>query len=631
MLVRVSFVARWPLWLALMIYSALTVVTLLSWDARGVYGLSGDEPHYLVMADALFADGTTELTAAYQREFQQQTIYPLGLDNEAETPRGEVVPPAAHVVSTAHGLFSWHGWGAAAIGGVGWALGGDLGARLIMALSGFCVLACTWLLTGVAGSWRSSLKFRAGALVALALAYPILLASTQIFPDVWAGAFMLLILTWAALSRWVGDSRVAGWNAAPVIVGLALGALPWFGIKFAPAAAVLAVLALVVSRHRNPRSITWLMTSAALLLWIALAVYNVQIFGAILGPPTEGTLVFGLDFLMLLPGLLFDQNQGFLFFNPVLWLAVPGTVLLWRRDRFLSAIWGATFVTVWVPAAAHPGLYGLGGFNGRYSWPLALLAIVPAVLGLQWLALRFRGAAITVMGVVILFQLQVFLVAVFVGGSSPGSALGLDLYTRPAGTWLESYAAWWFPLQRFFPAWYDTEWAFGYLVNYFWIGIAVLLLVVAARRMWSWTRRRVAMPVTVALGLVFLLGVTGVSNPGPRTSIVTADASEVAGVDTSGYVEVGPVRAMRLGTYTWWVDYQSNGDGPVGKWELVRVLDDAVVAAGELSGTQGQPVRAEANIPFRSLQPREFLFRVGWYGSQDMNVSQTGVSFAGVG
>ena len=45
--------------------------------ARGLW-LTGDEPHYLVMADSLLNDRTVELSAAYWREFENLTFTPSG-------------------------------------------------------------------------------------------------------------------------------------------------------------------------------------------------------------------------------------------------------------------------------------------------------------------------------------------------------------------------------------------------------------------------------------------------------------------------------------------------------------------------------------------------------------------------
>jgi hypothetical protein len=57
----------------------------------------------------------------------------------------------------------------------------------------------------------------------------------------------------------------------------------------------------------------------------------------------------------------------------------------------------------------------------------------------------------------------------------------------------------------------------------------------------------------------------------------------------------------------------------------VQVARDAVVAAGELHGTDGAERTEEIPVPFFSLQPKEFVLRVATYGLAPMQVIQTGV------
>ena len=93
---------RSPLLWLLIVYYAVSAFTLLVWDTRGVYSPTGDEPHYLVIADALVTDGSAEVTASYRREIDDPRWYAAGL---AE-PGAALVPPAAHVAPTVGGFHS---------------------------------------------------------------------------------------------------------------------------------------------------------------------------------------------------------------------------------------------------------------------------------------------------------------------------------------------------------------------------------------------------------------------------------------------------------------------------------------------------------------------------------------------
>ena len=591
----------------MVVYYAVSAVTLVVWDARGVYSATGDEPHYLVIADALWTDGTTEVTAAYEREISQPRWYPLGL---AE-PGSPLEPPAAHVVPTGDGFHSWHGLGVGALVALPAQLLGVEGARWAMVFIASLAVVLAWL---IAGQFLPSTRSRVGATAAVALAYPLLLAGTQIYPDVPAGVLLLSVLTWWVVPR----ARTSlPWT---VIAGVCAALVPWLGSRFI-LPGVIAVAALLIANIRRTAPLLAASIPAAVSA-AGLLAYHLGAFGNLLGPPTEGVVAFGREFLVLLPGMVLDQNQGLVWANPVLWTALPGLVLLLRRERRLAVLWLLLALSLWIPAAAHPGLYGLGSFNGRYSWPLALLAFVPALAALGLLASRRVRVFWLVVIVGITFQVYLVALSVFLGGTAPGSPAGLDLYTRPVGTWLESYSAWWFPLQDLLPAWYDPQWAFTYPQNWVWLLVAVLL-VLGVSISWS---MRVGVVVT-AVGAMAVVVAALVGQPGARVLEQSSSAVVLAGRDPVGYPVIGPAQLMRSGTYLWWVEYSTAAAELAGKWELVRAADDAVVAAGELEGTSGAFVTEEISIPFRSLQPREFVLRVGWYGDQDMSVLTTGVRY----
>ena len=603
---------RAPLTWLLTAYLLVSAVTLGVWEVRGVYSATGDEPHYLVIADALVVDRSTDVTGAYRREIDNPRWYPLGL-----APPGSVLePPAAHVVPTDSGLRSWHGLGVGALVAIPGGALGEIGARMVMVLVGAGAVALAWLLSR---SLLATTNTRVAATVAVALAYPLFLAGTQIYPDVPAGVLLLGVLTWWMVPR---ARESPAWTA---LAASGAAVVPWLGSRFILPGAI-ALVAMAWACRRRSRFLAAVLGPGAVSA-AGLLTYHLGAFGSILGPPTEGTLAFGREFWMLLPGLVMDQNQGFVWANPVLWIALPGVVVLWRRAQSAAIVWLLLVLSLWIPAAAHPGMYGLGSFNGRYAWPLAILAVLPAMVALAWLAGRSSRGFWLLVSAGVLFQGYLVALSVFIGGSAPGSAAGLDLYTKEPGTWLESYSAWWFPLQRLLPAWYDPSWAFTYPQNLVWLLIAVGC---GALAVWTVLVGRASERVLAVIGVVGVLAVLGAAwagEPGDRLVEQQDGVSVQAGRDEVGYPVIGPGNLMRWGTYVWWVDYRSSGGGVVGKWELVRVADDQVVAAGELAGSSGDSTRYEAPITFRALEPAEFVLRVGWYGEGDLTIEGTGVRY----
>ena len=581
---------------------AVNLAALLIWNARGLYGLSGDEPHYLVISDALWSFRSFDVSAAYLKEALIPQFYSLGL-----APSGVSLGSDwswSHVVESSNGVFSWHGVL------VGWFLAvplglfGILGAKIAMTALG---AGFAWVVYLLSGQILTSVRLRLAVSLVLVLTYPLLLASNQIFPDLPAGGLALLGLYWLI---W----EAKGAKARPVVtfvIAFLVALLPWVGIKYAPIAAVILIALLIVSKSKVSVVLAGAV-SAALLMAFQWYAYDSP-FGAF----AEGVVEYGPEFWLRLSGLVLDQNQGFLFYSPLLWLGFLGIVPLFRFSRLVGVVWLVGVLLFLIPSAAHPGSYGGGSFVGRYGWGAALLFFVPTIFVLASLSRRWL---IGVLGGSLVFSAWIFVTQVFIGGSYPGGPVALDLYTKATDTWLESYSIFFFPLQKLFPAFYDPAWAWTYSVNWVW---AAALIGVIAISFFSLTARVLAIVAGVFAAVVVLAGV--VSVPGDQRVVVEQNIS----AEVSGVVAGGPTWNMREGDYTWSVDYRWVGDeslGVVGKWELLETAGGTPVAAGELPATTGDVSSISQVIPFRSFQPRGFTLRVSWYGEGTFEVVSTSVS-----
>ena len=113
------FSAPGPIVAAIPVVIAMLVT--LWFASLGEPRVTGDEPHYLVMADGLVHDRTFDLRDAYTREGQTQRIYGSPL-------------PAPHVTIINHRWGPYHEPGLAMLLALPFSVGGTLGARLALCL-----------------------------------------------------------------------------------------------------------------------------------------------------------------------------------------------------------------------------------------------------------------------------------------------------------------------------------------------------------------------------------------------------------------------------------------------------------------------------------------------------------------
>ena len=94
------------------------------------------------------------------------------------------------------------------------------------------------------------------------------------------------------------------------------------------------------------------------LLLGVLAMYNEYAFGNFFGPYQNGAFEVSKTAFMVLSGLYFDQNQGFLLQNPFFLIGVLFIVFLFAYDRRFYFVAALVYLSLIVPNALHPNWYG---------------------------------------------------------------------------------------------------------------------------------------------------------------------------------------------------------------------------------------------------------------------------------
>lgn len=298
----------WRLWLAA---AALYSGAGLHY-ARGLQ-VSGDEPHYLVMAQSLWRDQDLDLRDEYDGEEWAEFV-PGPLRPHWGAPRADGRPYPAHSP------------GLPLLLAPAYAALGREGCVLLLALVGAgAALVARQLALRLSGSPEASF-----AAWLAALGPPLFFYSFHVYTEapsaLAAGGSLLLLL---------GAPGAAG----AAVAAAAAAALPWLHLKMIPAAAALGVVAL--ARLRGRALVVFLAVAASAAL--GFCAYHAAIFGS--PSPLAGYGGLPADAQVAtwrsVAGLLLDRSFGLLPAAPVYLVALAGLPLVARRrDAWPHALVG---------------------------------------------------------------------------------------------------------------------------------------------------------------------------------------------------------------------------------------------------------------------------------------------------
>ena len=315
-------------------------------------GLSGDEPHYLLITYSLLHDRDLAVQNNYG-ELDHRHFY-----------QGKVEPRLAPGTP-----YSVHGIGLPLLLLPGFAAFGLFGVLLTEALLSALLLCAIY---------QASLRITASAPASLAavlgfgLSSPALFLSVSAYPELPAALVATLAVLWLSESESGSGLSIFG-------CALALGALPFLHVKFLPLGALL--IAAFACELWRKRGFVWLASGAGISMGTFLF-FILFTFGSLDPTASYGRQRIFLDRVPLgIGGLLFDQEYGLLLHAPFYLLGFAGIVTLFRRSAMLGVLTLLALLSVAIPGAAHPLWSGGTSPPARFLFPaLPFLSIAAAAL-----------------------------------------------------------------------------------------------------------------------------------------------------------------------------------------------------------------------------------------------------------
>tara|TARA_B100001250_G_C19770068_1_gene776700 strand:- start:269 stop:1714 length:1446 start_codon:yes stop_codon:yes gene_type:complete len=347
------------------LYFLFSISTYSIWQIKNHNNLTGDEPHYLVIASGISKYHSFEQTNPYKDEFISRKIYPPGLNSEDNNP----IPTSrnTHAILGPNGLFNVHNIGLPLLLALPFKIFGVQGAKAFMILNGACIVYLIWKIISLFFS-NENIKFL--AIMPLAISNPLIFASNQIYPEFPAATISLIGIYWLALNLKREESKISFDWFTFIIISF----LPWLHIKYSITLIILLLFILfkLVRTKASYKSILYSVIPAFVSL-ILLIFYNYHAFGNITGPYDQwnvygNNIQFSWKSLTVFLGLLFDQEQGIFLQNPLNLLGLMAIGLLFKKSKYISCLIGLLSLSTIFINSVHPAWYGGYSLIGRFGW-----------------------------------------------------------------------------------------------------------------------------------------------------------------------------------------------------------------------------------------------------------------------
>lgn len=468
----ISKYIRTPLPFLIIAFYACSIFTLINWWHDQIYPVSGDEPHYIIMADGITNYHTFEQTQSYEKEFEERNINLSGFAMKDSILSSD----NPHLVNGPNGLYNIHNIGLPLLISIPYTCGNtisnyfltepnyNIGVRFIKLFLILLAGVIVWQSWTISGFFLGNRNIRVFVVIAIVFAYPFIPASNQVYPEILSGSIILFAIVYLIMNE-MNEYKPKIWNI--LLLSFSIAYLPWLQIKFT-APALIVACALSYSYFKTKSSFKYSVSLLILLLIsiALLAVYNLYAFGNITGPYSTGAMQINTDSFMVLLGLHFDRFQGLFFENVIYFLTIPFAASFYRKNHFVAITIFMLYASIIFPNALHIARYGGGSFAGRFQWAGSIVLIPLTIYSISKMIEIYPRIGWGSVAIAILINVIVYIKYTFTG---------FNLYNRtdlPSLTTYQSFVPF---ISNMLPAFYNSSWAFKYAINYVWIAIFFFL------------------------------------------------------------------------------------------------------------------------------------------------------------
>ncbi len=443
------------------LYLIFSTGTYGIWQIKNHNNVTGDEPHYLVMANGISKYFSFEQTNPYIEEFINRDIYHLGLIPEGQDPIP--TPQNTHAIMGPNGLFNVHNVGLPLLLAIPYMILGVQGCKVFMILNGAFILYFIWKIISLFIS-NENLKFL--AVLPLSISNPLVFASNQIYPELVSATISLIGIYWLVLNIKNHTSE----KNIDFLTFLSISFLPWLHIKYSITLIILLFFMLITLNKNNSTFHRYFhLITPPIISCLLLLSYNYYAFGNISGPYNQWTVYgsniqFSFKSLTVFFGLLFDQEQGIFLQNPINILGLISIGLLYRNNKVICMSIGLVSLSSIFINSIHPAWYGGYSLIGRFGWTGGIIFMIYTAYSLVRIGQINQKLLLVINSASIFISIHIFKLFTI-------DALNFyNLTNNPNSSRLYSY------IGEYLPSWLEADKVIFHTPNFAFLFIALLFL-----------------------------------------------------------------------------------------------------------------------------------------------------------